>query len=377
MDTAVLTLSWIFIAATVLPLVRHEAWWIRVFDFPRPQITIASLVCAAAIAAVFEWDSILHVATAALLLVCTAYQLWEMSAYTRLRRVMALSPETNEPERRLRLLIANVLMTNRNVGEYVDLIARCAPHIVVLAEPDRYWEEQLRPIEHDYPNVIRCPLSNTYGLLLYSRLPLSGERVLFRVDDDVPSFRTLVTLPTGDQFELHAIHPRPPHVGRDTVERDAELVVVAKEVKDVSRPVIVTGDLNDVAWSHTTRLFLRISGLLDPRVGRMFCNTFHARHPLFRWPLDHLFHSRAFRVVKLERGPKTASDHFPVIVELSFEPEVRGRQERPVAESEDWQEAERKLENVGHSLDGDGAGPEQRNAGERRGPVRSPDPLSK
>jgi hypothetical protein len=67
---------------------------------------------------------------------------------------------------------------------------------------------------------------------------------------------------------------------------------------------------------------------------------------LFRWPLDHLFHSRAFRLVKFERGPKTESDHFPVIVELSFEPEVRSEQERPQPEAEDHEEAQRKVDNI-------------------------------
>jgi endonuclease/exonuclease/phosphatase (EEP) superfamily protein YafD len=181
-------------------------------------------------------------------------------------------------------------------------------------------------------------------MLLYSRLPLSEERVRFRVEQGVPSFTALVELRTGDLFELHCIHPRPPHVGVDTENRDAELVLVAKEVQDVPRAVIVTGDLNDVAWSHTTRLFLRISGLLDPRVGRMFCNTFHARHPLFRWPLDHVFHSRAFRFADLRRLPKTDSDHFPVLVELSYEPEVKKEQERPRPTTIDVEEAQEKIE---------------------------------
>src|SRR5688500_5272213 len=32
----------VMIAATAVPLLRRNAWWIRVFDFPRLQITVIS-----------------------------------------------------------------------------------------------------------------------------------------------------------------------------------------------------------------------------------------------------------------------------------------------------------------------------------------------
>ena len=344
--TAAFGASYVFVVATILPLIRREAWWIRLFDFPRPQITLGLLIAGAALLASRKRGTVAEKSTLALVAASSAYQVWEMSRYTRLRPVQSLRAESLDRNRHVGLLIANVLQTNRNVGEYIQLIRACSPDLVVLAETDHYWEHSLREVERVYPHTIKCPLENTYGLLLYSRLPLIEPKILFRVEEDVPSFSVQVKLRTGDIFQLHVVHPRPPHVGVDTVGRDAELILVAKEVKDTTIPVIVTGDLNDVAWSHTTRLFLRMSSMLDPRLGRAFCNTFHAHLPFFRWPLDHLFHSRAFRLLKFERGPKTASDHFPVIAELSYEPHIRHEQERPAPEPQDHAEAERKIENA-------------------------------
>jgi endonuclease/exonuclease/phosphatase (EEP) superfamily protein YafD len=108
-------------------------------------------------------------------------------------------------------------------------------------------------------------------------------------------------------------------------------------------PAIVAGDLNDVAWSYTTQLFQRISGLIDPRLGRGLFNTYHARIPIMRWPLDHIFFDPEFRLCRIERQGFIGSDHFPILVELSFEPEGADEHEARAPMPRDRAEARRMI----------------------------------
>ena len=47
MQIALLALACIFIIGTLLPLLKHEAWWIRIFDFPRAQIAASGALTIA------------------------------------------------------------------------------------------------------------------------------------------------------------------------------------------------------------------------------------------------------------------------------------------------------------------------------------------
>jgi len=129
----------------------------------------------------------------------------------------------------------------------------------------------------------------------------------------------------------------------ESAERDSALLMVARRVSGATGPVVVCGDLNDVAWSHSTRLFQKISGLLEPRKGCGFVSTFHARYPGFRAPIDHVFHSDHFRLVRMRRLAYVGSDHFPVPIVLSYEPEAAAEQEAPHADAEDFREADETL----------------------------------
>ncbi len=164
----------------------------------------------------------------------------------------------------------------------------------------------------------------------------------------MPSLFLTVELPSGEDVRLVFLHPRPPRpdIQQDSTLRDAELVLAAREIATFERPVIVAGDLNDVAWSYTTTLFQRLADLLDPRVGRGLFATFHAQHWWLRYPLDHVFHSDDFTLVGLQRLGNVGSDHFPILIEVAVDPSRRPLQDSPDAERDDQEQADEMVEDA-------------------------------
>ncbi len=325
----------LLVAATVLPYWRSHVGLVRSCDFPRVQIAGAIPVVAGLLLLA---GGPVSLGLAALLALCLVLQARAILPFTPLarRQAEAVRPGEVRPEAQVTILIANVLESNRDYGGLLREAARARPDLILALETDEGWRRALAPLERDYPNVVAQAQDNTYGLMLYSRLPLERPQVRILLEDDVPSIRTGVVLPSGERFTFHGVHPRPPHPGHSSAPRDAELVLVAREVDREDGPTVVAGDLNDVAWSDTTRLFQSISGLLDPRRGRGPYPTFNARWPFLRWPLDHVFFSEHFLLRRIERLPDIGSDHFPILITLQLEPRKgAARQDAPEADAED------------------------------------------
>ncbi len=334
------------VVATALSFLRAKAWWVRVWDFPRVQLFVMAAVASAAWAWGHDRSGTLHVAGQTVLGAAMLVQAAAIWRYTRLAPREVQRSERDDPARRLALLESNVLQTNRDAERLVAVARAADADVMVFVETDAWWQERLdAAFGRSHPHGPRCPLDNTYGMLLYSRLPLEDARVDYLLQEDIPSMQARVLLESGQRVWLNCVHPRPPAPGEsdESLARDAELLVVGKRVAKAPLPVVVLGDLNDVAWSHTTRLFQKTSCLLDPRKGRGFFSTFHARYPGLRWPLDHVFFSEQFRLVSMDRLGYVGSDHFPVCVVLSLEPDAAAEQEAPEADADDRAEADETL----------------------------------
>jgi endonuclease/exonuclease/phosphatase (EEP) superfamily protein YafD len=304
--------SAVCLLVSLLPLIPVAHGLVRSFDFARLQVIALSLF--AAVLSVLLWPTA-PAMIAALAMACAALaiQLVHVLPFTPVwPRQTATHAGDPEEVATISLLVCNVKQGNRDFARVADLVAERRPDIAVFMETDEAWAEALQPCLSGFREIVSYPQSNTYGMILASRHPLRESTVQFLLNEEVPSISCLVALPDGPQVRIVALHPEPPLPTRDTLGRDAEILLVGEMAREETRPMIVTGDLNDVAWSRTTRRFLRISRLLDPRQGRGLFNTFDARRWYLRWPLDHIFHSRHFELVDIERLPFVGSDHFPM-----------------------------------------------------------------
>jgi endonuclease/exonuclease/phosphatase (EEP) superfamily protein YafD len=159
---------------------------------------------------------------------------------------------------------------------------------------------------------------------LYSKLELEDVQIHHFVKEDIPSIEAYFRIDKQHKIKIFALHPKPPSPteAKTSTNRNAELLLVAKRLKKINELVLVFCDLNDVDWSKST-LFRKISGLLDPRLGRGRYSTFHSQYKFLRWPLDHLFHSEEFSLNKIQVLPEVGSDHFPICAKLELNKKLK------------------------------------------------------
>ncbi|MDN3203279.1 endonuclease/exonuclease/phosphatase family protein [Algoriphagus sediminis] len=336
-------LSTIILLVTFIPKIPHQAWWVRIYDYPRLQ-KLGIVLTLVILWIVFDEESFNQEYFIWLLLLSgsSVFLLSKILPFTQLGRKMIEDCEFSA-ESGIHLLIANVYQYNSKFKKVLDLINKEDPDLIFMVETDEKWLEELSAIRSRYPYQILKPLDNTYGLLFFSKHEIKREEINYLIDKEIPSIEVDIALPSGQLITLYGIHPTPPVPSENekSTDRDAEILVVGKKAHANPKPCVVMGDLNDVAWSRTTELFLKISGLMDPRRGRGFYNTFHAKFPLFRWPLDHVFLSEEFGLNEIKVLEEIGSDHLPISIKACISNGTKT--EKLDLDKEDKMEAKEKI----------------------------------
>jgi len=336
-------LGGLFVCCSLIKLLPIDHWTIRFFDYPQLQfltLGVVTIIISIIWLDFSFWQNWIFIVT---IFSIAIYQGSLIVPYTVF--VPKELKSASKANADVTVLVSNVYQPNESYNSVLDLIKKENPDIVFLVETNDKWAKECAMLDEMYEYSLKHPLDNMYGLLFYTNLKMISGEIQFRVKDDIPSVKCQLRLNNGQEILFYGVHPEPPSPTENyrSTERDAELYLLAKEIAgNEYLPTIVAGDLNDVAWSKSTRVFQRLSQLLDPRKGRGFFNTFHAKYPI-KWPLDHFFVSDHFEIVDISVLENVGSDHYPINLSMKYAI-VNGNNSVDEPDEDDKEEASEQIE---------------------------------
>ena len=83
---------------TLTPIVRHDAWWIRGFEFPRVQTTVLTAGVLALYGGMRGMETAIDLAAVLALAACVVVQLYQIAPYTPIWRRQILDADDSGAE---------------------------------------------------------------------------------------------------------------------------------------------------------------------------------------------------------------------------------------------------------------------------------------
>lgn len=239
--------------------------------------------------------------------------------------VMLMTPELlstlHRPEKpaagaaTLKLIQFNLWAENHAPKETAAWILKQNADIVITEESGGAAWPILRALRKAYPYSIACRGCDTR---IYSRWPIVDQHVFYDDGEGLVGAWATLRHPRGDFTVVgnHFVWPIP--AGKWQAQSRTLVRKVAPFPKD---SLIVTGDFNSTPWSWSLRRQDKALGL-ERRTRALaswptgpFSRVVSAPFPIL--PIDQVYAGKAWKTVKVERGPNLGSDHRPVVVVLA------------------------------------------------------------
>jgi len=140
-------LTMLLVILTLAPLSRSEIWWIRGWDFPRLQLFIAMLLLVTVEIFMLDLSVERNLATLVIGLSDAVYLGWWIIPYTIFYKKEVRKALEIHSERQIKIMVANVLMTNKNADRLLELINENDPDLMITLETNIWWQKQLDVLE--------------------------------------------------------------------------------------------------------------------------------------------------------------------------------------------------------------------------------------
>jgi len=217
----------------------------------------------------------------------------------------------------LRVVTANVLMSNQNLDTLATEVLAEAPDVVVFQELTQDIDDFSPALAAAYPYRIS---TDTPWVTLASRFPLEGARVLaIEADDRGRDLLTAAVEVDGQRVTVIAVHLMPPLNGEAYRINAQQRALLEAESDRVQGPLVVLGDFNATTLSPTFAQLLIGTDLRIAAESRSIEPTYFAYGRL-GVRIDHVL-VRSLGIAGERVFSLTGSDHRGVAVELSLPPD--------------------------------------------------------
>lgn len=220
----------------------------------------------------------------------------------------------------LRAMLLNVNTRLGDASRVRAVVSDADPDLLVLEEISSAWISDLEWLTNSYPYSLTQPREDSFGIGLFSKLPIAEADVVYIGNPEVPSI--IATVRAGHtNLRVIATHPVPPGGPVYSQWRNSQLELLPAYTR-TPFPVLLLGDLNVTPWNYYFRRLLARTGLRDSAKGYGVQPTWPNYNPLLRIPIDHCLHSPDIIVVNRRVGQSVSSDHYPVIVDFEIRTET-------------------------------------------------------
>lgn len=227
--------------------------------------------------------------------------------------IIAATPEWRPPGRDdsmapdLTVMQHNLLFNNRSVDQIAAQILTAAPDVVMLQEVSTRNHRILDRLAARYPARIVCRFNSVMSVAILSSRP-------FEARPDCETGRGMVSARIavhGVAVSLVSVHLHWPWPYGQT----AHVSRLLDDLAALPQPVIVAGDFNAAASSHTVRRIARATGT---RVIAGLRQTIHISRYRLPLPIDHILLPEGAVLSEVAVGGKAGSDHNAVIARFAL-----------------------------------------------------------
>lgn len=218
----------------------------------------------------------------------------------------------------IKLIEFNAWGENSNPDRVARWLAAQNPDIIVIVEPTAELNQKIR-----MATGLQTYMAD--GSIVATRHKPVRQRVAWDAHT-LPGQGFFLNWPSlygfdGRPFSILGVHIGWPIPARRARAEDLHLTMILDE-EDRER-AILAGDFNSTQWSFRQQQADEGFGLERRDLA---LPTWPARLPMLhgRWfpapfmPIDHVYAGSLWRTVRVERGPRLGSDHYPIIATLAW-----------------------------------------------------------